>query len=243
MSFDDPYRHHPNLRGKIKDPEDSFFRDFRIESLIPRLEERGLPLDWWYSDEERETMRARDLAGRMDSDLWVFGYGSLMWDPAFNFAEVRRARLPEYARSFILLENKGGRGTVERPGLVAALDKGAGCDGMMFRIAQPDVDAVTENLWRREIVAPGYVACFSEAHSVNGAETTLCFVADHSSDSIVPDLPYDKTVEYIATAEGELGTNYEYLAGVVSQCRVLGIEDPEMEQLLVDVDAYRARNG
>ncbi|HSF92037.1 MAG TPA: gamma-glutamylcyclotransferase, partial [Paracoccaceae bacterium] len=76
-----------------------------------------------------------------------------------------------------------------------------------------------------------------------GAETTLCFVADHSSDSIVPDLPYDKTVEYIATAEGELGTNYEYLAGVVSQCRVLGIEDPEMEQLLVDVDAYRARNG
>jgi hypothetical protein len=70
-----------------------------------------------------------------EGDLWVFGYGSLIWDPALEFAEVRRAFAPNHRRRFILEDIYGGRGTPNGPGLMAALDDGDGCNGLCFRIA------------------------------------------------------------------------------------------------------------
>ena len=138
--YPDPFSHHPELRGKIVDPRQSFLRSFTIADLSAKMTELGLPLDWWHTDEEREAMRAETLAGRRDSDLWVFAYGSLMWDPAFRFAEVRRARVPDYARRFILKDTYGARGTFDSPGLMAALDKGPGCEGLLFRIAREHIE-------------------------------------------------------------------------------------------------------
>lgn len=89
----DPFSHHPELRGQIADPLQSFFRTFTTEALAARMRQMGLPPDWWHPDEKREAMRAATLAGRREADLWVFAYGSLMWDPGFRFAEVRRARV------------------------------------------------------------------------------------------------------------------------------------------------------
>ena len=126
----DPFSFHPELRDKISDLLTSPSRTLTTAKLAAVSKERGLPLDWWYSDSEREAERAGILAGRRDTDLWVFGYGSLMWDPAFRFDEVRRARIPSYARRFILKDIYGGRGTVDTPGLMVALDKGPGCDGL-----------------------------------------------------------------------------------------------------------------
>ena len=76
------------------------------------------------SNEEREATRHEILSGRRDADLWVFAYGSLMWDPAFLFEEVRRADVSGYARRFCLQDEIGGRGSRDAPGLMSALDRG-----------------------------------------------------------------------------------------------------------------------
>ena len=182
--FADPFAHHPELRGKIVDPLQSSFRTFTTAKLAKIVEEQGLPGGWWHSDEEREASRAEALAGNRDRDLWVFAYGSLMWDPAFRFAEVRRAHVPDYARRFILKDILGGRGTRDAPGLMAALDKGPGCEGLLFRIVSDHVEEETEVLWRREKVGPAYIPTFVDAVVSGERVPALAFVADHEAELI-----------------------------------------------------------
>ena len=91
----DPFAHHPELRDKIEDPaEATFYRNFSVETLFADKPELHWVLDLLHSDETREEIRRAALAQHPGGDLWVFGYGSLMWNPAFHFAEVRRATLP-----------------------------------------------------------------------------------------------------------------------------------------------------
>jgi cation transport protein ChaC len=120
----DPFSYHPELRDRIADPLVSPSRALTTAKLAALVKARGLPADWWYADSAREAERAETLTGRREADLWVFGYGSLMWDPGFRFEKVRRAHVPGYARRFIPKDIYGGRGTVDAPGLMVALDKG-----------------------------------------------------------------------------------------------------------------------
>ena len=143
----DPFVHHPDLRGLITDPEKSFFRNFRPADIDARMKALGRPDGWRHTDEEIEAARLAFLAERLDSDLWIFAYGSLMWDPGFNFAEVRRANAPRHARKFILKDSFGPRGCPEAPGLMAALDDGEGCDGLAFR--SDDILKWNGNAWSK----------------------------------------------------------------------------------------------
>ncbi len=234
----DPFLHHPELRQGIADPLQSFFRTFTIAGLAARMHVMGLPLNWWYSDAERDAIRARALAGHLDDDLWVFGYGSLMWDPAIRFTEVRRAHLPGYARRFILKDTHGGRGTSDAPGLMAALDTGTGCDGLSFRIARENIDEETEILWRREQIGPAYVATFVDTVVSGQCVTALTFVADHGADVIDANLTREQQIHYIATGTGFLGTSLEYLSNVANHFATLGIDDEHVTTLLRDTRAY-----
>ena len=238
----DPFRHHPELAGKITDPEQSFFRDFTKDKLVAMLAEKGVDAPNFHEDDARETIRRDALSEAPRGDLWVFGYGSLMWDPAFYFAEVRRAWVDGYSRRFILKDTYGGRGTEEQPGAMAALDVGEGCNGLIFRISEDMIERETEILCRRELLGPAYTPTYHIAETDHGPETTLMFVADHSSDSIVPDLTHDLQVEYLATGTGFLGTSADYLRGIVEKFEQLGIEDPETEALLRDVEARICRS-
>lgn len=234
----DPFAHHPELRDQIGDPLQSFFRTFTTAVLAARMEQMGLPLGWWHPDEEREAIRAETLAGRREADLWVFGYGSLMWDPGVRFAEVRRAHVPGYARRFILKDLYGARGTFERPGLMAALDKGPGCEGLLFRIAREDIEQETEVLWRREQIGPAYKAVFVEAHTPDRTIEALTFVADHDAEMIDAGLTRERQIEYVATGKGFAGTSMDYLRNVHQKFAVLGIDDEEVTGLLRDAEAY-----
>lgn len=234
----DPFSYHPELRDKISDPLKSFFRTFTTEKLAAQLKARGLPVDWWHSESEREASRAETLAGRWDADLWVFGYGSLMWDPGFRFEEVRRAHVPDYARRFILKDIYGGRGTFEAPGLMAALDKGPGCDGLVFRIARDNIDGETEVLWRREKVGPAYTPVFVEAIAADRRMTALTFAADHAADLIDAGLTRAQQIEFCATGTGFLGSSLEYLRNISGQFAALGIQDEEVSGLLRETEAY-----
>ena len=233
---DDPYRHHPNLRGKIADPLQSFHRDLTIEKLERLAEEHGLESGWWYSDEEREAIRLEALTGRMGKDIWVFGYGSLMWDPAICYAEVRRARIEGYERRFNLMDDLGGRGTKEHPALFASLDVGTGCEGLAFRIKAEVADEETCILWRREQIKQGYLARFMPAETKTGEIEVLAFVADHEAEDVLHDIPHSQQVDWIAQASGILGTNVDYLRNIVEKLAELGIDDREMQLLLSDVE-------
>ena len=228
----DPFVHHPELRGRIADPESSFFRTFDIEAELAR--DPALR-DWVYPEARRAAIRAEALAGHA-GDLWIFGYGSLMWDPALRFAEVRRAHVPGHARRLILVDTRGGRGTKEAPGLFATLDTGQGCEGLAFRIAAAEVEVETEILFRREMIAPGYLARFIPARIGDADIRVLAFVADHDVPDVRPDLTHEEQVRYVAHGVGDLGTSRDYLANIVAHFTHLGITDAHCTDLLCAAD-------
>jgi len=233
------------LRDKIVDPEVSFYRTLTTDMIRGVMAQHGVSGAWLYSDDERDAMRRATMASHPQDDLWVFGYGSLMWDPGFRFQEVRRAHVPGHARCFILRDTEGGRGTKEAPGVMAALDtdpEGPGCDGLLFRIGAQEVDAESSILWQREIIGPSYIATFVTANTGTAdtgdeAVTALTFLADHEADMIDATISRDDQIAFIATGSGFLGTSLEYLTNVHHQFSVLGITDPEVEYL---VDATRS---
>lgn len=234
----DPFRHHPALREKIADPLASFFRTFHPATFDAQVLASGGAADWRYSDKVREAMRAQTLAGRLDRDLWVFAYGSLMWDPAFRFAEVRRGTIRGLSRHFSLVDTYGARGSRNAPGLMVALDRGEGCQGLAFRIAGADVGAETEILWRRELLGPAYLPAFVEVSTDFGAVEALAVVANRACPLIRPDLSRAEQVRFVATGRGTLGTSLHYLENIAAQFAVLGLQDAEVSELLAEVRAY-----
>jgi len=238
----DPFRRHPELRDKIKDPKDSFFNTFDINAMVPVLLENNLPVDWWYTDQEREAIRADALSGH-NGDLWVFAYGSLMWDPAFQFSDLRRATAHGYQRQFIAKDVKGARGTPEQPGLMAALDIGTRCDGILLKIDADRIESETEILFRREMIAPGYQTHFISCECDDQAITAMTFLANHDSDFICAELTRDDKVSLLATGEGFLGTSLEYISNIVAQLHTLGINDHDVVNLMEDAIAFQQKNA
>jgi glutathione-specific gamma-glutamylcyclotransferase len=236
----DPYVHHPSLRGKITDPLTSFFRSFKPSDLDERMKAIGRPDNWRHTDGELEANRLAFLEGRLDQDLWVFAYGSLMWDPAFYFEEVRHGRISGYTRRFILKDTFGGRGTAEMPGLMAALDEGDGCEGLVFRIAGNEAEKESGYLWRRELIAFAYKPMFAKVTTALGEVEALTVVANKDSEFICPDLTREEQIRYIATGCGFLGTSLQYLENIAAHFAALGIQDEEVEDLLTGARAFTA---
>jgi cation transport protein ChaC len=239
----DPFRHHPNLRDRVKPYAESYFRTFTTQTVRARLEAAGVPVTFpFHTDAEREALRAEALAGH-EGDLLIFAYGSLIWDPALDFAELRRAHAPEHARRFILVDTFGARGTEEMPGLMAALDEGPGCDGLVFRIEADKVDAETEILFRREMIGPGYHARLIPVVIEGQEARALTFLADHDDPSMQADIPRATQIRYAATGTGFLGTSFDYLHSTVAHLAEVGITDADATDLLASVRAYMTATG
>lgn len=226
----DAFAHLPNLRDRILDPHKSLFRDLDYAALDAAAEANGLPPDWRSSDEEREANRREVLDGHRDKDLWLFAYGSLMWDPAFFFEEVRIGLVSGLQRRFCL-HLPTGRGSADHPGLMAALDTGGSCEGLVFRIGKDKIETETEIVWRREMIADAYVPVFLPVKTVQGDVEALTFVANTESERYMGRLPIDDAADRIAHATGVLGSNLSYLENLSAQMRHLGIEDPQFEAL------------
>ncbi|MEM8578401.1 MAG: gamma-glutamylcyclotransferase [Pseudomonadota bacterium] len=237
---DDVFRHTPGLRGRIKAPDVSemrFGRE-RFDELDVQAAEEGWPPGWRMDHDAREANRQAVLQGRLHSDLWVFAYGSLIWDPAVYIAEYRRARLDGWHRRFCM-RLESGRGSHARPGLMAALDRGAVCEGLVFRIAQDLVDRETRFLWHREMFAGAYKPLFLPIDTPQGPVEGLVFVMDHGNPRYIPQMAVEEAAAMIAHAEGTLGTNFEYLDAMVTHLGELGIEDAAMRDLRNRAQALR----
>jgi glutathione-specific gamma-glutamylcyclotransferase len=227
----DAFIHVPMLSGKIVAPEKSTFRVSlaTFEEWDRRAAAAGYGQNWRRSHEDREATRRTALAGRVESDLWVFAYGSLMWDPAIHIIEIRRAMLPGFHRRFCL-RTEIGRGSKKAPALMAALDLGGECQGLAFRIPAGEVDHETEILWMREMIGYAYTPLFETVFTPQGIIEALTFVLDRSSPRFA-DLSSSEAAAIIAAGKGALGTNLEYFNNLANQLTVLGIEDPTFDEI------------
>jgi cation transport protein ChaC len=225
------FQHVPALAGKVIEPERSFFRRPRewLAELDRIAHENGFPPNWRLSDAEREASRAGVLA-RTGQDLWIFAYGSLMWDPGVHVVEIRKAALAGFHRRFCL-KSQIGRGSAQKPALMAALDDGGSCHGLALRIPAPHVDAETDILWRREMLAGSYVPTFVAVETPQGGiEGAVAFVINRQSDRYVR-LDIDETARLIATGCGVRGTCLEYLENLAERLELLGLDDPAIRDL------------
>lgn len=186
------------------------------------------------SQEELDRRRRTALAAMPPGDLWVFGYGSLIWNPTFHHVEARPARLFGYHRRFCLWAPVG-RGTPDRPGLWLGLAPGGSCRGMAFRIAAEQRDEETDLLWRREMLGGGYVARRQRLDTPNGPVESIAFVANRANPRYVADLPVERVADAIAHAAGPLGPCRDYLFATLEHLQRLGLADPALRRLAAKV--------
>jgi cation transport protein ChaC len=170
-------------------------------------------------------------------DRWVFGYGSLMWRPGFDYLARQSARLYGRRRAFCIY-SVHHRGTYERPGLVLGLAPGGSVRGMAYRVAEAAWDGVYAYLREREQPTETYFeACAPVWLEGGGKAEALIFLSDHSHSQWAGDLTLEQQANLIAGATGLSGRNVDYLRDLVEHLRAEGIRDHCMEDLLKMVEA------
>jgi len=166
------------------------------------------------------------LTGR----LWVFGYGSLIWNPGFPVADRQIARLDGWHRSFCM-RSIHHRGSVEAPGLVLALDRqeNALCDGVAFAVAPGQEDATVTALRERELVSSAYLETMLPVTlRQGGTVAALVYVIDPDHDQYCGGLPLEQQARIIARSVGGRGSNRDYLFSTADHLSALGITDPDL---------------
>jgi cation transport protein ChaC len=188
------------------------------------------------------TITDRRGGGTMQ-DLWVFGYGSLLWNPGFPVAEARVARLDGWHRSFCM-SSIHHRGTPEAPGLVLALDRAAGamCHGLAFRVAAAEAEATIAYLRARELISSAYVETQQEVAFAEGGRQgdVLTYVIDPSHEQYRGDLALEEQARIIARAHGGRGPNDAYLFNTAQHLTDLGLSDPDLDWLAARVRSLKA---
>lgn len=184
------------------------------------------------SETDRCESLLRTLARRPPGPLWVFAYGSLIWNPAIKVTEARPGRVRGWHRSFCL-SVIAGRGSPTQPGLVLGLDEGGNCDGIAYRIEEDDMPSELRILWRREMIAGSYIPRWIEVMARGGEifGTAITFTINPSDKHYVGYLGLAETVSRLATACGKLGSSADYLTRTRDGLRCYGIHDEAIEEL------------
>lgn len=179
-----------------------------------------------------QAMLAQALAewGGAD-DLWVFGYGSLIWRPDFEFAERRPARVHGWHRA-LKMWSRINRGTPECPGLVFGLLTGGCCRGVVFRVAREQAAETLARLWSREMVMGVYDPRWLAAHTPGGPVRALAFTLSRKSPSHTGELSEDEYRRIFGEAAGIYGTTLDYAHRTLEELRRHDIRDRNLERLL-----------
>ena len=187
------------------------------------------------TDEERHAQVLEMLAqAPRPGRVWVFAFGSLIWNPAFHFAERRTARIHGFHRQFCL-RLQAGRGSPERPGLMLSLEAGGSCVGVVYRLAPGTEVTELDVLWRREMLTHAYRPVWTVARTPEGPEAAIAFTVNRHHDRYAPGLDEDTVAGLLATGAGALGRCCDYLFDTVHHLRELGIRDRRLEALAARV--------
>jgi glutathione-specific gamma-glutamylcyclotransferase len=212
---------------------------------IDALVARGAPGLQLLTESERAESLRQTLAARPPGEAaWLFGYGSLIWNPTILTVERRTAYIEGWHRAFCL-STQVGRGSLDNPGLVLGLDTGGSCTGVAFRLAEDSLASELALLWRREMLAGSYVPRWVDVLDEQGVRfgTAIAFTINHEADQYEGNLGREAIIQRLATASGELGSAADYLYHTCHGLRAEGIPDPELERLAVSVEAARIANG
>lgn len=165
------------------------------------------------------------------ADVWLFAYGSLIWNPAFHFAERRLARVHGWHRRFCL-STELGRGCPRAPGLVLALDAGGACRGVAYRVPAQEARRELPVVWRREMVTGSYRPRWSRLILEDGqARPGLLFTINRADRHYAPDLSDEDVARRLAVARGVLGTAADYLFSTQEALHAEGIHDQSLERI------------
>ncbi|WP_353191145.1 gamma-glutamylcyclotransferase [Pandoraea pnomenusa] len=171
-----------------------------------------------------------DWDGRRD--LWIFAYGSLIWNPGMPVEESQHARVHGYHRG-LYLWSRVNRGTPEQPGLVLALDRGGSCAGVALRLSAARARAELETLWYREMAMGSYRPAWLNCRLADGTtRPALAFVMRRDVKSYAGRLPDPIIRQVFDCAQGRYGTTHDYVARTVKALREAGMADPALEAVL-----------
>lgn len=180
-------------------------------------------------------------------DLWIFGYGSLMWSPGFRASETSTALVRGYHRALCILSHRY-RGTPDKPGLVMGLCRGGSCWGMAFRVPAARARRVLIALWKREMLnrvyKPTLIPVMVEPGRQKGRARrvrALAFVADTSHRQFVRELDLHGRARLVAQGVGQRGRCVDYIRNTLEHMLELGVNDPHLARILdAALDVSRA---
>src|ERR1700692_2416380 len=166
-------------------------------------------------------------------DLWVFGYGSLMWRPGFDVLERVPARLIGLHRALCVFSFVH-RGTPERPGLVLGLDRGGMCRGIAYRVAAADRTATIDYLRAREQVTSVYLETMRQIELEDHARRrvrALCYTIDRSHAQYAGRLTLAESLHHVRQGHGQSGPNRDYVLETVRALEALGYRESDLHLL------------
>ncbi|TVQ34135.1 MAG: gamma-glutamylcyclotransferase [Geminicoccaceae bacterium] len=162
--------------------------------------------------------------------VWVFGYGSLIWNPCVSVAARTKARLFGYHRE-LCLWTPLGRGSRDNPGLVFGLERGGSCHGVALAVAAEHVQDDLRLMWRREMLSGAYEPRWVNLKTETGPLRAIAFVMNCAHDRYAGQLDEATKVRAVATATGALGSCYDYVASTLDHLAELGLRDPHLEHI------------
>ncbi len=175
-------------------------------------------------------------------DLWIFGYGSLMWDPGFHHAESHPAVVHGYHRRFCIY-SYNFRGTRAQPGLVLGLDRGGTCKGLVYRVPRRSAEATLVYLWERELDGGAYRLSKVRARLARRSIEAYTCVVDRTHPDYAAELAVEETARLICQGVGKRGLCVDYLENTVRHIEALGLTDGHLHRLLEVVQRQAAERA
>jgi glutathione-specific gamma-glutamylcyclotransferase len=220
-------------------------RDHRQMRLTPELVAKvARPMDdpgdaaypdvVWATDADRaEVVAELRAAGPANGEVWVFAYGSLIWNPPFAFSERRVGRVRGWHRSFCMGWITRYRGTPEQPGLILVLDHGGECEGIAYRLPAEEAEAGLRDLFGREMRGkPDPMrAIWADVETDGAPVRAITFVIDREGHMYVAGLSEERTADVLSLATGHVGSMADYLYQTVKGLEEAGIHDAHLWRL------------
>ena len=172
-------------------------------------------------------------------DFWVFGYGSLIWNPGFATIQSKPAKIFGFHRS-LCIYSWVHRGTEKSPGLVLGLDKGGSCNGMAFKVSGSNRNKVLDYLRKRELVTDVYKEKWCKVYLPCKVQiSALTYIVDRSSQQYSGTLDLQKQIEIVKNARGKSGANNEYILNTVNHLKSISIRDHNLEAIANQITVDR----
>jgi cation transport protein ChaC len=198
----------------------------------------GLDLQVWSDAELQASLETTLQTHPSIEDLWLFAYGSLIWNPVFHYCDRRLGKLYGWHRQFCLWTPLG-RGTPENPGLVLGLERGGCCRGVLYRIAAAHIRLELLLVWRREMVVGSYIPRWVKVMDGTTRINALTFTINPLHPNYAGKLAMAIAAQHIATAGGKLGSCADYLMQTVAGLSSVGLQDQYLLALQAQVLALQ----